>query len=41
MTQREEAFDSPENTSVRYQNITVQLEKVGNDWLVAGFTWEE
>lgn len=41
LTQREEAFDSPENTTVRYQDITVDLVKSGDDWLVDGFEWQE
>lgn len=38
-TQREEAFGSPSNTTVRYQDIRVEFIKVGEDWLVDGFTW--
>ena len=41
MTQREEAFDSPENTSVRYQDISIELVKEDDNWLVDGFTWVE
>jgi hypothetical protein len=38
-TQREEAFGSPGNTSVRYQDITVTLVQDGANWLVADFVW--
>ena len=38
-TQREEAFGTPGNTSVRYQDIRVEFVKVGEDWLVSSFTW--
>jgi len=40
-TQRTESFDSPANTQTRYQQITVNLEKVGNQWLVSNFTWAD
>lgn len=40
-TQREESFDTPGNTSVRYQDIRVSLLKEGEDWLVDDFTWLE
>lgn len=39
MTQREEAVGSPGNTSVKYQNITLDLVKSGDTWLVNSFTW--
>jgi len=38
-TQRQESFDSPANTSVRYQDIRVVLNKSGENWLVSDFTW--
>ncbi len=38
-TQRQESFDSPANTSVRYQDIRVVLTKSGDSWLVSDFTW--
>ncbi len=38
-TQREEAFDSPGNTSVRYTDIRVEFVKVGEDWFVNDFSW--
>ncbi len=38
-TQRQESFDSPANTSVRYQDIRVVLTKSGENWLVSDFTW--
>ena len=38
-TQREEAFDSPANTSVRYQDIRLEFVKVGEDWFVDSFEW--
>ncbi len=40
-TQREESFDTPGNTSVRYQDIRLSLVKEGEDWLVSDFTWVE
>ncbi len=39
-TQREEAIDDPSKPIVRYQEIVVDLVKVGDNWLVDGFTWE-
>lgn len=39
-TQREEAIDDPANATVRYQDIVVDLTKSGEDWLIAGFTWQ-
>jgi hypothetical protein len=38
-TQREEAIADPGNTSVRYQDIRVELLKEGDSWLVDAFTW--
>lgn len=38
-TQREEAFGTPGNTTVRYQDIRVEFVKSGEDWLVNDFTW--
>ncbi len=38
-TQRQESFDSPANTSVRYQDINVTLVKQGDLWLVSDFSW--
>jgi hypothetical protein len=38
-TQRSESIGSPANTTVRYQDITVNLSRVGADWKVSGFTW--
>lgn len=40
-TQRQESFDTPGNTSVRYQDIRVSLVKEGESWLVSDFTWLE
>lgn len=40
-TQRQETFDNPSNTSVRYQDISVELTKSGNRWLVSNFTWAQ
>lgn len=40
-TQRQESFDSPGNTSVRYQDIRLSLVKEGEDWLVGDFIWVE
>ena len=39
-TQREESFDSPANTSVRYQDIIVDLVKDGTVWLVNDYSWQ-
>ena len=41
LTQREEAIDDPANATVRYQDILVDLVKIGDNWLVDGFTWQE
>lgn len=38
-TQREEAFGSPGNMSVRYQDIRVEFVKIGDDWFVDSFEW--
>lgn len=40
-TQREEAFDTPGNTSVKYQDIRLALVRESDDWLVDDFTWVE
>ncbi len=40
-TQRQETIDSPGNTSIKYQSITVSLVKSGTTWLVDGYTWKE
>lgn len=40
-TQRSESINSPGNTSVRYQDIVVELAKSGTRWLVDDFTWSE
>lgn len=40
-TQRQETIDNPSNTSVRYQDIVIELTKSGNRWLVSNFTWIE
>ncbi|MEK9155126.1 MAG: hypothetical protein AAB839_00590 [Patescibacteria group bacterium] len=39
-TQREETKDTPGNTSVIYQSITVTLVKSGTTWLVSGYSWQ-
>jgi len=39
-TQRNESFDSPKNTSVRYQDIELQMVKDGDGWLIDGFSWQ-
>ena len=39
-TQREETIDTPGNTTVKYQSITVTLVKSGTTWLVDGYTWK-
>lgn len=38
-TQRAESIGSPGNTTIRYQDITVKLVKVGDSWKVDDFTW--
>ncbi|MFA6130945.1 MAG: hypothetical protein WC730_01630 [Patescibacteria group bacterium] len=40
-TQREESIGSPEDTSLRYQDILVYLQKHEKSWLVDNFTWQE
>ena len=40
ITQRSESIESPANTSVRYQNIALQLVKLDGEWLVSDYTWE-
>lgn len=39
-TQREETIDTPGNTTVKYQEITITLVKSGTTWLVDGYTWK-
>ncbi len=40
LTQREESIDSPSNTTIRYQTMTLTLVKEGESWLVDNFVWE-
>ena len=40
-TQREEEIGTPGNTRVRYQKITLSMQKEGDNWLVAKYAWEE
>ncbi|MBU0614329.1 hypothetical protein KJ766_03570 [Patescibacteria group bacterium] len=40
-TQREESIDSPANTTIRYQDIILQMVWDGQKWLVDDFTWED
>jgi hypothetical protein len=40
-TQREETFDTPDNTSTRYQDINLTLVKTGEVWLVDNYVWAE
>ena len=40
-TQREETIDTPGNTTVSYQSITVTLVKSGTTWLVSDYSWSE
>jgi energy-coupling factor transporter transmembrane protein EcfT len=40
-TQREETIDTPGNTTVSYQSITVTLVKSGMTWLVDDYAWSE
>ncbi len=39
-TQRRESVGSPGNTTTRYQDIEVSLEKVDENWLIADYTWK-
>jgi hypothetical protein len=39
-TQREEEVGTPGNTRVYYQKIALSMQKVGDAWLVAKYTWE-
>lgn len=39
-TQRTESKGSLQNISIRYQDITLTLEKQGDTWLVSSATWE-
>lgn len=41
LTQREESIDSRANTSVRYQNIILNLVYLEGEWLVDNFIWSE
>lgn len=38
-TQREETIDTPGNTTVSYQSITVTLVKSGTTWLIDDYSW--
>lgn len=40
MTQREESFETPANTTIRYQTMKLTLVKDGGSWLVSDFVWE-
>lgn len=40
-TQREETIDTPGNTTVKYQAITITLAKSGTTWLVDGYSWSD
>lgn len=40
-TQREETIDTPGNTTVSYQSITITLVKSGTTWLVDDYAWSE
>ncbi|MFA6018549.1 MAG: hypothetical protein WC776_05230, partial [Patescibacteria group bacterium] len=40
-TQRQESIGSPDNTTVRIQEILVNLVKNGRSWLVDNFEWQE
>lgn len=39
-TQREEAIDSPQNVSVRYQDIELQFELVLGSWKISSAEWK-
>ena len=39
-TQREESIDSPQNISVRYQDVLLELVQVNSEWLVSSAKWQ-
>lgn len=39
-TQREEAVGTPGNATLRYQDVEVDLIKVGEDWLINDLNWK-
>lgn len=39
-TQREEAVGNPGNTTVRYQDVDIDLVKVGDNWLIDDLRWQ-
>ena len=39
LTQREESFETPGNTSVKYQTMQLTMTKVADQWLVDDFQW--
>lgn len=39
LTQREESFDTPGNTSVKYQTMQLTMLKQGDEWFVDSFEW--
>lgn len=41
LTQRNESIEHPQNTSVRYQHIDVELIKEGDLWYVNNYQWKE
>lgn len=38
-TQRQEAVDSPQNISVKYQDIVLEFEMISGSWKVSSATW--
>lgn len=38
-TQRQEAVDSPQNVSVKYQDIVLEFEKISGSWKVSSAIW--
>ncbi len=39
-TQREETFETPANTTVKYQDIQLEMVRVGDEWLISSFLWK-
>ncbi len=39
-TQKEESFGHPGNTEIRYQEIDVTLNKIGDNWLISSYNWK-
>ncbi len=39
-TQREESIDSPIDSTIKYQDIVVDMERVAGNWMVNGAVWQ-